>query len=208
MKRSEEETRAILVPKKIHYCDIFSSLFKKKKTRTLLFYCAVWLAVKTPQKMWNWMNRMPKCHPSFAQYAALGLLNISARDFLIWMKKMHRPSNLYILVHITEANHFIFLEWGNRRYLSCSKEWYAGDWINLQRVKSIWHEKKTMKFERWLLNTQNEGGVSTASSWWVAEILALQEQVDLTERWPFGRQSSPTLAHQVVNVPGTVLRFR
>jgi len=22
------------------------------------------------------------------------------------MKKMHRPSNLYILVHITEANHF------------------------------------------------------------------------------------------------------
>ena len=88
------------------------------------------------------MNRMPKCHPSFAQYAALGLLNISARDFLIWMKKMHRPSNLYILVHITEANHFIFLEWGNRRYLSCSKEWYAGDWINLQRVKSIWHEKK------------------------------------------------------------------
>jgi len=40
------------------------------------------------------MNRMPKCHPSFAQYAALdqGLLNISIESAYLWATFQHVTS--------------------------------------------------------------------------------------------------------------------
>ena len=44
------------------------------------------------------------------------------------------------------------------------------------------------------------------SDWGIAEVLALQEQMDFAERGPIGRLASPALAHQIVNVSRAMLR--